>query len=217
MAVYLLTSDFPNGFGGAFEQVVKSCLPSRGGNLVFVVSDFADVEGNPRWAGKIRSQFAAIGVQFARCDIVDSSVSPGQAADYIRQAQAVWLSGGDTFRQMESFRAYHLKEALQAFDGVVIGMSAGSINMAERVVRPRDVRENHPELQIYQGLGLVDLNIEPHLDLSDTEHQRDIWEASRHAPIYGLFDGSFILVDGARPVVYGPYCLYNLQNRETQL
>lgn len=154
-------------------------------------------------------------MQFSGFKIIDHTVSVGQAEDYIRQAQVVWLSGGDTPRQMESFRAYHLRERLQVFDGIVIGMSAGSINMADRVVLARDVRENVPEMQIYQGLGLVQINIEPHLNPSDTEHQRDIWEASRHTPVYGLFDGSFILVDGERTELFGPYCLYNLQNQET--
>lgn len=219
MRTCFLTSSFPGGFNAAFERVLKSYLPdgTSGGNLVFIVSDFADLEGNPRWAAEVRRQFEEIGIRFSGFKIIDHSVSADQAADAIRQAQIVWLSGGDTCRQMESFRAYHLRERLQEFDGIVIGMSAGSINMADRVVLARDVRENTPEMQIYQGLGLVQINIEPHLNPSDTEHQRDIWEASHHAPVYGLFDGSFILVDGEKTVLFGPYCLYNLQNQETNI
>ena len=149
-----------------------------------------------RWAEEIRGKFGEIGVLFSGFQIVDHTVSPTQAEKYIRDAQVIWLSGGDTLRQIASFQEYHLRELLMGFDGIVIGMSAGSINMADRVVLARNIYDRSPQLEIYQGLGLVEINIEPHLDPVNAEHLDDILEASVHAPIYGLFDDSFILDDG---------------------
>ena len=213
MAVCFLTSAFNNGFTPAFEQALKKYLPQvDAGNLVFIASDFDDPHGNIGWAERIRSQFGEIGILFSELRIIDHTVSPLQAEGYIRDAQVIWLSGGDTLRQIVSFEEYHLREQLMGFDGIIIGMSAGSINMADRVVLARNIYDNAPEMAIYQGLGLVQINIEPHLDPLNAEHLDDILEASVHAPIYGLFDDSFILDDGQHTTIYGPYCLYNLQN-----
>ena len=215
MAICFLTSAFNNGFTPAFERVLKKYLPADtadAGNFVFIASDFDDPHGNLHWAEEIRGNFGEIGVVFSGFHIVDHTVSPTQAEKYIRNAQIIWLSGGDTLRQIVSFEEYHLREQLMGFDGIIIGMSAGSINMADRVVLARNIYDNAPEMAIYQGLGLVQINIEPHLDPLNVEHLDDILEASVHAPIYGLFDDSFILDDGQHTTIYGPYCLYNLQN-----
>ncbi|HIT79134.1 MAG TPA: Type 1 glutamine amidotransferase-like domain-containing protein [Candidatus Faecivivens stercorigallinarum] len=220
MAICFLTSAFNNGFTPVFERVFKRYLLTGNqdaGNFVFIASDFDDPHGNLRWAEEIRGKFGEIGVLFSGFQIVDHTVSPTQAEKYIRDAQVVWLSGGDTLRQIASFQEYHLRELLMGFDGIVIGMSAGSINMADRVVLARNIYDRSPQLEIYQGLGLVEINIEPHLDPVNAEHLDDILEASVHAPIYGLFDDSFILDDGQKVTIYGPYCLYNLQNGETSI
>ncbi len=215
MAICFLTSAFNHGFTSAFRRVLKKYLPADradAGNFVFIASDFDDPHGNLHWAEEIRGKFGEIGVLFSGFQIIDHTVSPTQAEKYIRNAQIIWLSGGDTLRQIASFKEYRLRELLMGFDGIIIGMSAGSINMADRVVLAKNIDDNVPELAIYQGLGLVQVNIEPHLEPLNAMHLDDILEASAYAPIYGLFDDSFILDDGQHTTLYGPYCLYNLQN-----
>ena len=220
MAVCFLTSAFNNGFTPDFERVLKGYLPdgrTDAGNFVFIASDFDDPHGNMHWAEEIRGKFGEIGILFSGFHIVDHTVSPSQAEKYIRNAQVIWLSGGDTLRQIASFKEYHLREQLIRSARLFIGMSAGSINMADRVVLARNIYDRSPQLEIYQGLGLVQINIEPHLDPVNAEHLDDILEASTHAPIYGLFDDSFIVDDGQHATLYGPYCLYNLQNNSVSI
>jgi methionyl-tRNA synthetase len=69
---------------------------------------------------------------------VDGLLSPEDADRAVRSADAVWLSGGPTLRQIEDIKRYGLIPALQARDGVTIGMSAGAINMARHVVLAKD-------------------------------------------------------------------------------
>lgn len=100
---------------------------------------------------------------------------------------------------------YNLISALQNRDGITIGMSAGSINMAKRVVLAKDMEDNIPELSIYNGIGLVDINIEPHLDSSSENHLNEILEATQFSTIYGLNDNSFIKIVDNNISIYG-YC-----------
>lgn len=86
-----------------------------------------------------------------------------------------------------------------------MGLSAGAINCAKRVVLAKDESDNIPELSIYSGLGLVDINIEPHLDLTREKHLQEILEAAKHTEIIGLYDNSFIRVDGTEYQIFGPY------------
>lgn len=53
----------------------------------------------------------------------------------VRGADILWLSGGDTPTQFGYLKSYGLVDVLKRHKGVIIGMSAGSINMAKTVDR----------------------------------------------------------------------------------
>jgi len=105
-------------------------------------------------------------------------------------------------------KEYNLIPVLKRRQGITIGMSAGSINMAKRVVLAKDIDDNIPELSIYDGIGLVDINIEPHLDSASEEHMKDVYEASRYTVIYGIYDNTFIKIVNDRMEIYGVYFKY---------
>lgn len=59
--------------------------------------------------------------------------------------------------------------------------------MAKKVVLAKDVDDNIPEISIYNGIGLVGINVEPHLDSASEEYMNQIYEASQHTAIYGTY------------------------------
>ena len=148
------------------------------------------------------------GIVFNEVRVIDDSVTKEQALQYVSEADVKWLAGGDAFKQISYIKEYDLISALQNRDGLTIGMSAGSINMAKRVVLAKDRNDYNPELAIYEGIGLVDINVEPHLDSASEEHIKHIYEASQYATIYGLYDNSFIKVVDDKIEFYGAYFKY---------
>ena len=140
--------------------------------------------------------------------IIDDRVTKEKAFQYIERADIIWISGGDTFKQIAYLKEYNLIPVLQSREGITIGMSTGSINMAKRVVLAKNLDENIPELSIYDGIGLVDINIEPHLDSASEEHINEIYEASHYATIYGIYDNTFIKIVDDTMDIYGVYFKY---------
>lgn len=206
-----LTSAFNEGFTDDFrEQFYRHW--NGGGRFLYIASSFDAYETNEHYGGEMLEKFAEIGVELEP-EFLDYRVSPEEAADLIASADVIFLAGGNTLRQMEYFREYSLREAFAHTreDAVIIGMSAGSINMADRVVLARDIEDDTPELSIYEGLGLVSVNIEPHLNLGREDHMEDIAQAAAVSPIYGLYDGSFILVQGDDMQVFGNYQLFTAE------
>ena len=80
--------------------------------------------------------------------------------------------------------------------------------MAKRVVLAKDMSDDIPELSIYEGIGLTNINIEPHLGDASFEHMEEIRQAARYVPIYGLYDESFILEVNGDKRFFGPYQLF---------
>ena len=187
MKVSFLTSYFPNGFTNDFINCIKEYYTNEG-SFVFIASDFSTHSKNDKNIDIFLNMFKSNGIIFKETHVIDNRISKKEAKEYIEKAEVVWLSGGNTLNQIKEIKEYDLIEALQTREKITIGMSAGSINMAKRVVLAKDINDNIPELSIYDGIGLVNINIEPHLDPTDEEHNKDIYEASKSSTIYGLYE-----------------------------
>lgn len=212
MYTCFLTSAFNDGFTNDFREQFHRHW-NGGEKFLYIASSFDAYEINERYCSEILDKFREIGAELEP-EFLDYRVGPEEAAVLVRSADVIFLAGGNTLQQMEYFREYGLREVFSHIctDAVIIGMSAGSINMADRVVLARDITDDIPELSIYDGLGLVSINIEPHLDLDWEDHLKDIAEAAAVSPIYGLFDDSFIMVQGDTMQLFGDYHLFTPEN-----
>ena len=164
--------------------------------FVFIASNFEDHPSNEFYAKQVIQLFQKADIFFDKLVIIDYQNLDLKS---IKEADFIWLSGGNTLKQMAYFYEIQLADLLKEYHGILAGMSAGAINMASRVVLAKDIEDNVPELSIYEGLGRVDINIEPHLDESRKDHLNDI---------YGLYDESYIKVIEDKMEVIGPHILY---------
>lgn len=152
------------------------------------------------------------GFAFSDYDVLDGR-NAEDAADLVANAQLIILAGGHVPTQNAFFQDIGLRELLQDYDGVLMGISAGSMNCA-------DVVYSHPELEgealdpdyerFLPGLGLTDVNIIPHyntvagteLDGLDLFEDIAIPDSVGHAFLV-LPDGSYVLSRDGREQLHG--------------
>lgn len=80
----------------------------------------------------------------------------------------LFLAGGHVPTQNKFFHAIGLREKLEGFEGIIIGISAGSMNSAEIVyMQPEEPGEAlAPDFQRWGvGLGLTDMMLSPHYQM----------------------------------------------------
>ncbi|MDD6159793.1 MAG: dipeptidase E, partial [Oscillospiraceae bacterium] len=116
-----------NGFYDALKAELPN--PCRG---VYVASSPDDREKNEFRAGEMRDCFEAGGFRFTDWTLLDRRTAH-RAAELVGQAQFILLSGGHVPTQNRFFRDIGLRELLEGFEGVVMGISAGSMNSADVV------------------------------------------------------------------------------------
>lgn len=204
MRVTILTSGFPDGFPDNFIKCIKKYYSCEG-SFLFIASNFSAHSKTDEYLETFLSMFKNKGVIFNEVNVLDGRITKEKSLEYIKKSDIIWIAGGDTLMQIESLREYNLISALNNREGITIGMSAGSINLAKRVVLAKDMECNVTELVIYEGIGLVDINIEPHLDTISEEHIKDVYEASQHTAIYGIYDNAFVKVADDKVRVYGDF------------
>ena len=103
---------------------------------------------------------------------------------------------------MKSILEYKIAEDIKKVK-VVIGVSAGSMNQSKRVMY-KDDYENY-ELKDYKGLGLVDINIFPHIDFENKSLIEETNEIKKEIPLILLPNDSFVRVEDGRVEVIGEF------------
>ena len=176
--------------------------------ILYIASNPDDSEKIDSYASLIFEGLKLSGITFSKYLILDNRTKEN-TKEYIKKANVIFLSGGDTYIENKFFKQIHLKELLKNFNGIIIGQSAGSINMAEHVYNSPEKKEESEPIY-FEGLGLSSINIEPHFILDTTGfnemqmYQRShLLEESKRRPIYALCDRSHILETNESITVYG--------------
>ncbi len=123
------------------------------------------------------------------------------------------LAGGHVPTQNIFMKTIGLKERLQAWDGLLIAWSAGSMNCAEMVYAGPELPGEaiDPKFQRWiSGLGITKINIFPHFEALKDEMLdgmrliEDItYSDSMGHEIIALNNGSFIVLDNGTEILYG--------------
>lgn len=183
-------------------------LMDRNNAILYIASSPDDSEKVDSYASLIFEGFNLSNITFSEYLILDNR-NKQNVNEYIRKANVIFLSGGDTYVQNEFFKQLHLKELLKDFDGIIIGQSAGSINMAKHVYNsPEEMEKSEPIY--FEGLDLSNINIEPHFVFDTTGfnemqiyQRKHLLKESKRRPIYALCDGTHILETNESIMIYG--------------
>ena len=177
MTLFVTSSPFIDGAPRAiladangFIERIRGALPENP-SVVFVCSDPADHRGICEFAAITTAAFAEAGIPFSGYQVLDGS-NASRAYGMITHSDFVVLAGGHVPTQNAFFRKIRLRHILHNFKGTVMGISAGSMNMAGIVyVQPEEPGESVPEFKRFApGLALTPVNILPHY-----QKAKDYW------------------------------------------
>lgn len=173
-------------------------------NLVFV--PFA-LKNRELYGAKVAGRLADIGVRATTLTADEAGLR------MIREAEAVFTGGGNTFRLLRTLQESGLLPAIRerALAGMpYIGSSAGT-NLATPTIRTTN---DMPIVQpvSFDALGLVSFQINPHYidpdpgstHMGETREQRlKEFHEENETPVVGLREGAWIRVEGEKAVLGG--------------
>jgi len=204
---------------GIVEQI-KNNLKNND-TILFVASDPNNIEKTRLYSDLIFESMKLSGIIFNKYLVLDEN-NYDAILNNINDIDLIFLSGGSTYTQNNYFKNINLKEKILKYNGMIIGQSAGSLNMAKDVFNsPEEMKNSEPIY--FEGLGLTNINIEPHFIYDDSDFNADekyqrkiILKESEKRIIYGQVDGSHIFIDDDdNCVVYGN--TYVIKNGQIQL
>ena len=163
-----------NPANGLLEELRKSLKPKC--RALFICSNPEGHERTVFFAQAVREAFEADGFSFSGFEILDGR-NRDRADELVKASAFIVLAGGHVPTQNRFFHEIGLRDLLQGFDGVILGISAGTMNAAETVyAQPEEEGEAiDPDYQRFlPGLGLTKVQILPH------------YQSTRHDVLDGL-------------------------------
>lgn len=195
-----------NGFLESLRKNWKS------GSKVLIISADADsLEINDSIRNIFAASFPMSGLSAQQMIICDGRNE--KVVDRISEYDVVILAGGHVPTQNAFFKRIDLKGRIKDFDGILIGISAGSMNSAE-IVYAQPELEGESIDEKYQrflsGLGITKLMVLPHYqDIKDDMLDgKRLFEEITFSDSYGreffaLVDGSYLMIENGKTTLFG--------------
>lgn len=190
-------------------------------NVLYIASFPNEYEITDEYYNAFKNAFLNAGFKFGSINLLDYR-NIKDFDSLFALANVIMLPGGHTPTEMKFFNELGLKDKLKKINGLVIGSSAGSMNMASVVYCPPELEGeaiNHNFKKYFLGLGLTDVNILPHhSEYKDAivdgmnVYKEIVLKDSIDHKFYSFSDGTYIVVSDNKTTLYGEAFLIENEN-----
>ena len=180
--------------------------------LLIVSGDPHNAPLNDEMLATFTGAFCYHGLSVGGAEILDTR-NESLTAELVAISDVILLAGGHVPTQLAFFEQIGLRGLMRRFTGVVIGISAGSMNSAGTVyAQPEEPGESiDPRyVRFPRGLGLTDVMILPHLqkvrnNILDGRRLFDdiTFEDSKGCRFIAMPDGSYVFVQNGCATLCG--------------
>ena len=216
MITYIFNGfDIKKHFGKRVSELFQKDMKNYE-KIVFIPGEFDDIDKVKRYVLTDVSWFKEIGIDIKKVDILTSSMTKDDMINAINNTDIIFIMGGDTRKQNIFLDKYNLKEIIKNFKKVVIGISAGAINLGNISLCSKDLLDGVEETTIYDGIGRINYTIEPHFDINNLSLlNEELYPLSNNIKIYGLPNDTGIrIVDDNYTIIEGDY--YLIHNKKVK-
>lgn len=196
-----------NGF---LERFRRAC-PSRP-RVLMITATPDEEEKNQEMSQYFTRVFAASQIEVQTMELVERSTAD-RLEKWMNSSDVIILGGGHVPTQNRFFKELGLREKIRNFKGVIMGISAGSMNCADVVYAQPELAGEAVDSEyqrFIRGLGLTKQNILPHYQmvkdytLDGLRLMEEItYPDSLGQVFYALEDGSYILCRDGKETLYG--------------
>lgn len=185
-------------------------------NIVFIPANFENMEKVNGYANIDVSWFKEIGINLNGIIVLNDTMTKEEMFRSIENADIIFLMGGDTLKQNDFLMKNDLKPIIKTFKKVVIGISAGAINLSNISLCSKDEEDGVEKTITYEGIGRINYTIEPHFDIDNKVLlQNELYSLSEKMTIYGLPNNTGVrIIDSNFEILYGDF--YKISNNEVE-
>ena len=217
MVLYLTGSFIPYQEMGSYEKIPpEDCYGffedlreewPQAANILYIPCDPEAVSENEHQKRRLLDAFEYTNLPVGEVRIMDEKPD-SSLKDLIAWSNVIYLAGGHAPTQLAFMKRIGLKDALLGYEGIVIGLSSGSMNAAYNVYLLPELKGEAADpnfVRFSDGLDLTNIEIIPHAETIKemTIDGKNVLEDivlpdSFGSRFYMITDGSFFKVKSGR-------------------
>jgi cyanophycinase len=203
---------FSNFFPRNLARVLQEDITVRK-SLVMISSNPSIYEDD---GATERSWLDRAGIVFDEYHLINYCLQKEDAQTLIKYASVIFLLGGDTLKQNDFLREYELTDSIKKSRAIVIGASAGAINMSAKWLCSKNLGYKVDKSTAYNGIGLDDFSVLSHFDLENNIAlvQSELSPLSEEMDIYASNKDCAVRVRGDKIDILGN--VYLISNSRIQ-
>lgn len=155
----------------------------------------------------IVNMLKSCGIKISETALLDDRTDTQTAKSIIEKADVVYLLGGDPMSQYSFIESLGCLNLLKEFDGIVFGISAGSMNCANNVLFFSEDGSNN--IIKYAGLGISPIYIYPHFSVDNESLISQLKQLSKDSEIFALPNDSYIKITDNKTEIVGKCYLFS--------
>lgn len=163
MKIHYYLGWFTEYFPEKLEKLLQEDIAERK-SLVMISSTPASDEND---GAAERSWLNHAGISFDEYHLINYRVQKEDAQTLIQNASVIFLLGGDTVKQNGFLMDYGLADSIRKSGAIIIGASAGAINMSAKWLCSRNFGYQVEKSSVYKGIGLGNFSVLSHFDLEN--------------------------------------------------
>ncbi|WP_019912515.1 Type 1 glutamine amidotransferase-like domain-containing protein [Paenibacillus sp. HW567] len=208
-------------FNGFFPEKLVQCLHrdiTDNKSLVMISAQPSDYEGEqinfddiPEWTWLNQANLI-----FDEYHFIDYRMKKEDAQRFIHNASVIFLCGGDPVRQNDFLAEYELSDVIKISNAVIMGASAGALNMAAKWLTSENAGDKVETSSIYDGIGFDHFAYESHAKRDyATFVQGYLFPLSEKIDVYAAEQESAIRVKDGKIDIMGPVYLISRSKIQT--
>ncbi|UAL49588.1 Type 1 glutamine amidotransferase-like domain-containing protein [Sutcliffiella horikoshii] len=152
-----------------------------------------------------RSWLERAGIIFDEYHLINYRVQKEDTHNLIQNASAIFLLGGNTLKQNDLLMEFELSDLIKKSRAVVMGASAGAINMSAKWLCSKKLGFKVETSSVYKGIGLDDFSVLSHFDLENNiaQVQNELSPLSEEINIYASNKDCAVRVKGGKVDIFG--------------
>ncbi|WP_223700016.1 Type 1 glutamine amidotransferase-like domain-containing protein [Sutcliffiella deserti] len=150
-----------------------------------------------------RSWLDQAGIIFDEYHLINFRIHKEEAQTLIRNASVIFLLGGSILKQKDFLMEYELSDLIRKSKAVVMGASAGAINMSAKWLCSKNFGDEVSS--VYDGIGLDDFSVLSHFDLENNIAlvQSELSPLSEEMNIYASNKDCAVRTKGDKVDIFG--------------
>ncbi|MDP4550098.1 Type 1 glutamine amidotransferase-like domain-containing protein [Alkalihalobacillus macyae] len=192
---------FRNFFPENLRKVLKEDIIDRK-SIVMISSNPSLYEDN---GATERSWLDQASIKFDEYHLINYRVQKEDAQTLIHNASVIFLLGGNNLKQNVFLMEYELSNWIKKSRAVVVGASAGAINMSAKWLCSKNFGDEVEGSSVYEGIGLDEFSVLAHFDLENNMElvHRELSPLSEEINIYASNKDCAVRIKGDKIDIIG--------------